>query len=681
MTINDGTFDFGVYGGYGSGYNAYAAQYNTLTINGGIFDGVYGGGSDYGDATNNNVTITDGIFDKGVYGGHSYYGRATGNILTIIEGNFSCRVFGGSGTEAENNTLTINGGTFNDWVEGGFSTNSDANYNTTIINGGSFSGCFFGGNSGDFDATGNTLTINGGTFNNSSIYGGFSADSSSDDSYKGKATGNTVNINGGTFNNSFVYGGCSWIVGDATDNTININNAPDLTKANLYGGYSSKIGTSSGNTLNIYTKDLIARNISDFQNINFYLPESTVNGDTILTLSSEYTDISGAAVKAGVVGNANLTEGDVITLMQNNGTITTDGTAYGTLTEGVSLNYDLAVSKSDDNKIIATVGKGSLNAGTEVLALSEVAGIGAVNNTMDTKTLPTDDDDNEDVSGSAGDASNVQIVEPKGWEIFANMGGGSLRTKGSDGSHVDMTTQSINLGFARSLEASKGRFTIAPIIDYAHGNYDSYLETGVHGNGSTRYIAGGLIARRILQNGFYYETSVRLGKVKTDFSSDHLGTSGQNVTYDASATTISGHLKLGKAFRLNKNNLLDVYGIYCHAHQNGMGADLSSGEHYDFSSANNGRFRMGYRLTTRTSKISKIYTGLAFQYEHSNGITATYKDYETPGAGESGSSGMLELGWIIKPLKNNPWAVDINTTGWIGHQRGITAMAKVVKSF
>ena len=112
-----------------------------------------------------------------------------------------------------------------------------------------------------------------------------------------------------------------------------------------------------------------------------------------------------------------------------------------------------------------------------------------------------------------------------------------------------------------------------------------------------------------------------------------------------------------------------------------MGANLSNGDHYQFSDADSGRFRIGYRLTTRTSRISQIYTGLAYQYENATGVTATYKDYETPSAGESGSSGMIELGWIIKPLKALPWAVDINTTGWVGHQRGITAFAKVQKAF
>lgn len=476
--------------------------------------------------------------------------------------------------------------------------------------------------------------------------------------------------------------------GNVYNNSINIYDNPDLSRAYLLG-YNKGLemiepNSHTNNTLNIYTKGLTAITVENFDAINFYLPESTVNGDTILTLTNQYgTNLSGTAINAGVAGNANLNNGDTVTLITNSNGLTTDATTYGKLTEGVSLDYDLTVSKSGNN-IIATIGtssdtSGELKSETESLPLSSgIPGLETVNTSLDTKNL---EDDKEFDSKEAAVAT--QIVEPKGWEIFANMGGGSLRTKGSDGSHVDMTTQSINLGFARSLESSAGKFTIAPIIDYASGKYDSYLETGIHGNGKTRYIAGGLIARRMLSNGFYYETSVRVGKVKTDFASDNLDTTGAfgRITYDASATTLAGHLKLGKAFRLNKNNFLDVYGIYYHAHQNGMGADLSSGEHYNFSSADSGRFRISYRMTTRTSKISKIYTGLAYQYEHSSGITATYKTYSTAGKGENGSSGMLESGWIVKPFKNSPWAVDINATGWVGHQRGVTAMAKIQKTF
>ena len=49
--------------------------------------------------------------------------------------------------------------------------------------------------------------------------------------------------------------------------------------------------------------------------------------------------------------------------------------------------------------------------------------------------------------------------------------------------------------------------------------------------------------------------------------------------------------------------------------------------------------------------------------------------------GKDGASGMIEIGWLMRPLKDNPWTLDIHATGWIGMQQGVTAMAKVKKAF
>ena len=783
--------------------------------------------------------------------------------MTITEGTFYDEVYGGSayGGVAQNNTVTITDGTFHHEVYGGFSAPEG-------------------------DAIGNNLTINGGTFNGETIYlvdyaifGGYSVD--------GNTTENILTINGGTFFNGVASAGHS-VEGNATGNIINIYNSPDLTSFTLFGG-SAPNGTSSDNTLNIYTKDLSAVNIKYFQNINFYLPESTVNGDTILTLSESSTNISYATVRAGVMGNANLNNGDVVTLLTNAGTIIDTGTTYGKLTEGVSLTYDLTVSKSGDNKIIATIGStntddsntdnttptvtddsntdnttptvtddsnntvnlysansgtiyggytdsgnasnntvnlysgtfeniyggyapngsasnntlnvynknlsaqnlsnfsamnfyipndaangdtmltltdsaatdlsgvsiragvvagnsnlavgdtinlltnpngfktdsatnyGRLtegvsldygltvsNGGSNILATINsvpqtlnsvteqvplgggVTAINTVNTVLDNNTLPDigldfDFESDED-NASAAEVSEVVVANPTGWEIFASAGGGSLRKKAGDGASVDMKISSFDVGFARTLQnGGAGKLVFAPIIDYAHGNYDTYLADGTHGSGSTKYIAGGGVFRNMWDNGFYVEGSFRAGRIRNNFASNDMDKNfGQRVSYDTRATALAGHLRLGRNLRLNKNNLLDVYATYYHSHQGGMDATLAPyGDHYRISSANNGRFKIGYRLTTRTSKISRIYTGLAYQYEHASGITAEYvtKNLSTRSAGESGSSGMLELGWQIKPLKNNPWMVDINATGWIGHQRGVTAMAKIQKAF
>ena len=730
LTINGGTFSDSVYGGHSEGDNN--VTNNTLTINGGTFSrGVMGGYSEgAGNVTGNTVNIYNSPDMSSAYiGGGDYYGiggTSSGNTLNFYTKSITAVNIGdfqninfyldsniSNGdtmlTLTDSDGTDISGATVNAVMQVG-STLNNGDLVTLLKNTNgvteaqSYSGTLAEGVSLAYPMTvrrandGQRIILGIGDFVDDSETSGVddnpgiedntsSDDNTGDDTSIVDDSNNTVNITAET--RGTIYGG-NTSTGSAANNIVNLYGGTDLQK--IYGGYAPS-GETSGNVLNVYNKNISAQNIYNFDNLNFYIPNEVSSGDTLLTLtSSEGTDLSNMTIRAGVVaGNNNLAVGDTINLLTNPNGLTTSGTTYGNLTEGVSLDYGLNLSQSG-NSIVASVQSvpTTLRKETQILAETNISGLNIIDTALSTPTFaesPTVDFESGVVSevetgstsevetessseteseNETGTNSDAQNVEHKGYEIFANMGGGSLRTKGIDGSYVDMTSRSINLGFARSFQQSAGRFSIAPIIDYASGNYDSYLETGIHGSGSTKYIAGGLIARRMLQNGFYYETSFRAGKVKTDFSSDNLDSSGAfgRITYNASATALSGHLKLGKVFRLNKNNLLDVYTIYNHAHQNGMGADLSSGEHYNFSSADSGRFRIGYRLTTRTSRISQIYTGLAYQYENASGITATYKNYETPSAGDNGSSGMLELGWIIKPLKKSPFAVDINVTGW-----------------
>ncbi|MBO4780366.1 MAG: hypothetical protein J5497_07000, partial [Selenomonadaceae bacterium] len=199
---------------------------------------------------------------------------------------------------------------------------------------------------------------------------------------------------------------------------------------------------------------------------------------------------------------------------------------------------------------------------------------------------------------------------------------------------------------------------------------------------------GGFICRTTFTTGLYIEASARGGNTERDFHSDTMTSEGTPVFVNyrkTSAPIFAGHFRVGKKLRLNKNNLLDVYGIYSHTHQNGMNLQLYEngipGEDYHFSSATSARTRIGYRLTTRTSKISKIYTGLAFQYDYASDAVGTYEGQRTPSSGNHGTSGMLELGWLIKPNKTNPWMLNLHATGFVGHQKGMSATFKFQKEF
>ena len=67
-----------------------------LQIEDGDFSGyIYGGLTDYCNATGNTVNITKGTFGKDVYGGYSGLGSATGNTVNITGGTFNSKIVGG----------------------------------------------------------------------------------------------------------------------------------------------------------------------------------------------------------------------------------------------------------------------------------------------------------------------------------------------------------------------------------------------------------------------------------------------------------------------------------------------------------------------------------------------------------------------------------------------------------
>jgi len=524
----------------------------------------------------------------------------------------------------------------------------------------------------------------------------------------GNATGNTINISGGTVSGNVIGGQTQ--NGEVTGNTINISGNLDVSGATFYGGLIGNTPTATGSTLNINSWGIKAQNIYGFDTLNFNLPYQ--NDSAALTLTNGSTDLSGLkSFNVSVRGDSDIGTGSTLTILQNdNGITDTNGIYNGKMTRGVTFDYDLALALSADGKSISgTVGNhDEPNEETETTDKAQIANVITINNGTDNLITSFDDylggNVAEDSDGyffggneSEGDDENLgdraqkaeEVREVHGFEIFGNVGYGHLRTSTGDGGRVKTESSNFDLGLARTYEGARNRWTVAPVVEHGKGNYDAILSTGVKGYGNTKYTAGGLIARNVNNSGYYLEMSFRFGRSKNDFASDDFKDSAGNLiraTYHTSAPVFAGHLRLGQAKLLNRSNLLDIYGIYAYTRQGGSNATLSTGDPYKFSSISSNRFRLGYRLTTRTSRISRIYTGLAYQYEHTSdaetrAIDAEGVAWNLPSKGSKGSSGMFEFGWMIKPRNDNPWLLDINTTAWFGHQKGATAMAKIKKSF
>ena len=354
--------------------------------------------------------------------------------------------------------------------------------------------------------------------------------------------------------------------------------------------------------------------------------------------------------------------------------MTTNGTSYGTLTEGVSTSYDIAIAQ-DGNSIVADISKRKRKTDdeTKLIVDGPIASSHLINKGTDQLIHDFDFDDIEPLeSGKIND-------------IIFNGGGTKDRVRTGKGAILRNKGTNYDLGFGRTISNAYGKLFFAPVVEHGHGNYHNFMKVNgdnMHGSGDCEYTAGGFIIRQFNTDGMYYEGSFRFGRTEFDFGSSDFDYDDR-VNYKTHAPMFAGHVRIGNLKRLNKNNILHCYGIYSYMRQNGSNARLSSGETYEFDSINSNRFRLGYKLTSKISPVSYIYTGMAYMFEVNPNSNAIYrnKDMRTPKSGESGSSGMLELGWQIKPLRNNPWALDLNATGWIGQQKGITAMAKMKKTF
>ena len=246
------------------------------------------------------------------------------------------------GTQTGHNT-TVSGGKVTYTVWGGKSKIDDVSDNTVHIKGGEVGNVYGGaiagepGWTGSADASGNTVNITGGTVSGS-VFGGHTI--------RGNATGNTVNIYGGTIGGN-VYGGMSQT--SATNNTVNIYAVGDI-RGGIYAGQALNTttwesGISTGNvvnilgtitisgyldgdgtqTINIASKDnKVSAIYADPQNINFFLPTDTVNGDTMLTVTGE-AQVNGTAIGvAAQEGLTSLSKGDSVTLIKA-GTLNADG--------------------------------------------------------------------------------------------------------------------------------------------------------------------------------------------------------------------------------------------------------------------------------------------------------------------------------------------------------------------
>ena len=633
------------------------ANGNTVDVSGftGNISQIMGGSADDGSASNNVVMLGkgNGAYTGLIKGGSAYGSNATANnnSVQILGGTFNCYITGGSASSskgtanANKNTIEVRDGIFNGlkMYGGGASSNTKMGYasdNLIVIQDGKFlgtAGVIVGGYAPDGQAMRNRVVINGGDFQGTaSIYAG-------DTGMKGVEKSNVIELYGGKLDKVTLYGTrYKW-------------GADQLKDANPI--------------LNVYGSGIKVNNISNFAKVNYYLPDSVSNETVILeALDKSATMLTNTKVNVATAGGTNLKPGDRVYLLTNRqGKIWEPESATGTVTEGVSIEYDLDITLEEgDTALVGTVMDGTYGGGggsgvhlkddTKSLVETRSAAMATLNNSIDMVT--------DKGFAAARDAARAETAG--GFAPFIYAGANSMRYQ--TGSHVDSHGWGLAAGFAKEFKGKYHTLITGPFVEHGRSSYDSYLDDGVKADGKNKYTGGGWFVRNELKNGVSYEASVRFGHMNSDYN----GRIGLATSYDSSSNYLGFHAGVGKTFGVGKkDDSLEVYGKYFYTHQNGTNATLSTGERYHFDAVNSSRIRLGARYT-HPVKNTLLYAGLAWDYEFDSDARATYRGYSTPSPSMKGSSGMLELGVRYRPSPRAPFHMDLSLAGWAGKQRGVS---------
>lgn len=612
---------------------------------------------------------------------------ATDNVeITVSSGEWN-QVIGGSasgGNSVASNTVKITGGTIND-VYGAFAMgrDGDGTGNSVIVSGtANISGNVCGANV-EGKAENNTVKIEGGTVGD--VVGAMAYNLNNNAVFitGGNITGNVVGACGhGNWDGSSptTFGNNSVTLGDK-DNTAskaNILKNLYLNAAESETEEGMAFEARDGGTLNVYNfgNTVGGELIATKANINFFI---TANNTTDPMLKAGKANINGSTLHAEAV-NVALVKDTTIKLLQA-GTLKADdvkGLNGGTLSDGFT-DVNLTIKKSDDNTIVAVAnedisgGTGGSGGSTseenrKSPAETQVVGVALVNAGSDMISSKSFGDAATAINANVAAGGSASTMAP-----FASVGGSSIRQE--SGSYVDMKSWNIGVGFAKSVENSKGTLMFGPIIEYGRGSYDSYLDNGTHGEGNSSFWGIGGMVKQTNNDGLYYEGSLRIGKVKNDYSTSDVGPAG--VSYDNSAAYYAMHAGVGKVVAINDANSIDYYGKLFWSHQNGSTATLSNGYVYDFEATNSVRTKLGFRYNHNMDVKNTIYAGLAWQHEFNGTANATIHNggisSSAPAPSVKGETGILELGWKINPTDTSRFEMDLGLTGCTGKQKGVGA--------
>ena len=550
------------------------------------------------------------------------------------------------------------------------------------------------------------------------------------------ASNNTLTLHGGTygafedtvFSTLGVTAGCVLPLDDqdyqsvsSTNNTLVLTYAPDGTKPTFTTGLvlsGGSIGTvdeeqdrinlqyTTGNTLKIIeTKGMTAGNIKGFDNFEFQLPDNMTANETLLTLTDTAgTSIDGATVAVTKVvslkgaDGGEFQAGNKVYLLKNENGLSANNLTKKEVTgkTGVSLNYVLSIEEDDTSLyLVRAAGSDSTDEGTKAIAEGAAAGSALINAGADAViaavgSLGSFGSSQHASYSSAGSNGRASAGEETFGNIFAfgYAQGSSLRHE--TGSSVNVSSVSLLAGLGSGFKTGAGNLAVGAFFEYGKGSYTTNnsfdSRADIDGDGNAWYMGGGIMARmNFVETGpghFYVEGSAHMGSLHNEYDSNDLTDANGNVAkFDMDSPYYSLHGGLGYVWNFAEGHDLDIYGKYIWSRVQGTDDTLTTSDKFEYDDMDSNRIRLGVRYSYAGNARFSPYIGAAFEHEFSGSCDSRAFGHPVASPSFEGSSGMGELGLVMKPSEDLPLSVNLGVQGYVGQKQGISGNCLISYEF
>ena len=457
---------------------------------------------------------------------------------------------------------------------------------------------------------------------------------------------NGLNINGG--NNS----------------TVNLTGGNNI--GNITGGAGSTLNVGKNPTNPAAPNSITAKNIGGFDDINIFMPPTIKDGDSMITLTdpTANTDLSNmrGKITAYISGNTDVGDTSTIHLIDKQGSgrlLLPDPSHLQTrVQQGATIEYETygMVDANGRALDLRFSGKRRIKEDTKSFAETRAASLASLK------------------SGSELITNYLDKLIPDGHlELFPFAISEAYSLRHETGSHVNSKGYGVAAGLASLTPNSAGEILSGVFVEYGRANYDSYLDSGLHADGISEYIGGGLMLKQVFSSDAYIDASFHVGKISSDYNSNDWtyaiapGILAHNEKFDISSTYTATHIGVGQIFDLNQNNKLDIYAKWLYAHTASTDATISSGESYHFDSVASNRVRAGLRDTINLKDEHNLYVGGAYEYEFKGDTKASTMGLDAPKPSLKGSTGIFETGY---KYESKNLIFSLGGKGHIGKSRG-----------